>query len=129
MAINFNHTIVWARDNEASARFLAQILGLPAPKRLGPFMVVMTDNGANIDFMNADGEIAPQHYAFLVSESEFDEIFGRVRERSLPYWADPAQTEGGEINHHDGGRGFYFEDPNGHFLEVIRPYGSGGWNR
>ncbi|MGC1345657.1 MAG: VOC family protein [Methyloceanibacter sp.] len=70
MAINFNHTIIWARDNEASARFLAQILGLPAPKRWGPFMVVMTDNGANIDFMNADGEIAPQHYAFLVSESE-----------------------------------------------------------
>ena len=94
MAINFNHTIIWARDNEASARFLAQILGLPAPKRWGPFMVVMTDNGANIDFMNADGEIAPQHYAFLVSESEFDEIFGRVRERALPYWADPAQTKG-----------------------------------
>ena len=77
--------------------------------------------------MNADGEIAPQHYAFLVDEKEFDEIFGRVRERSLPYWADPAQTQAGEINQHDGGRGFYFEDPDGHFLEVItRPYGSGG---
>jgi extradiol dioxygenase family protein len=79
--------------------------------------------------MNADGEIAPQHYAFLVDEKKFDEIFARVRERSLPYWADPAQTQTGEINYHDGGRGFYFEDPNGHFLEVItRPYGSGGWN-
>jgi len=91
--------------------------------------VVTTNNGVNVDFMNADGEIVPQHYAFLVDEKEFDEIFGRVRERSLPYWADPAQTQAGEINQHDGGRGFYFEDPDGHFLEVItRPYGSGGWN-
>jgi hypothetical protein len=77
MAIDFNHTIVWARDSEASATFLAEILGLPAPKRWGPFLVVTTGNGVNVDFMNAAGEIAPQHYAFLVSESEFDEIFGR----------------------------------------------------
>jgi catechol 2,3-dioxygenase-like lactoylglutathione lyase family enzyme len=126
MAINFNHTIVWARDSEASASFLAEILSLPAPRRWGPFLVVATDNGTNLDFMNADGAITAQHYAFLVSESEFDEIFARVRERSLPYWADPAQAQAGEINHHDGGRGFYFEDPNGHFLEIItRPYGSG----
>jgi catechol 2,3-dioxygenase-like lactoylglutathione lyase family enzyme len=91
--------------------------------------VVTTDNGANIDFMDADGEITQQHYAFLVGDSDFDEIFGRIRERTLPYWADPAQAQQGEINHHDGGRGVYFEDPNGHLLEVItRPYGSGGWN-
>ena len=127
MAIDFNHTIVWARDSEASARFLSEILGLPAPIRWGPFLVVTTGNGTNLDFMNAGGEIAAQHYAFLVSENEFDEIFGRVRERSLPYWADPAQAQAGEINHHDGGRGFYFEDPDRHFLEIItRPYGSGG---
>jgi catechol 2,3-dioxygenase-like lactoylglutathione lyase family enzyme len=126
MSINFNHTIVYARDSKASATFLAEVLGLPAPKEWGPFHVVATDNGANLDFMNADGEIASQHYAFLVSETEFDEIFGRVRGRSLPFWADPAQKQLGEINHHDGGRGFYFEDPDGHFLEVItRPYGSG----
>ena len=88
-----------------------------------------TENGANIDFMNANGEIARQHYAFLVSDSDFDEIFGRIRERALPYWADPARSQQGEINHHDGGRGVYFEDPNGHLLEVItRSYGSGGWN-
>jgi hypothetical protein len=78
-----------------------------------------TDNGANIDFMDADGEIAQQHYAFLVGDSDFDEIFGRIRERTLPYWADPAQSQQSEINHHDGGRGVYFEDPNGHLLEVI----------
>jgi catechol 2,3-dioxygenase-like lactoylglutathione lyase family enzyme len=129
MAVDFNHTIVWARDSQASAAFLAEVLGLPAPRRWGPFVVVTVDNGVNIDFMNADGEIAQQHYAFLVSESDFDEIFGRIRERTLPYWADPAQKQRGEINHHDGGRGVYFEDPNGHLLEVItRRYGSGGWD-
>ncbi|RWE87608.1 VOC family protein [Mesorhizobium sp.] len=79
--------------------------------------------------MDTGGEIRPQHYAFLVSETEFDEIFGRIRERDLPYWADPGRTQPGEINHHDGGRGVYFEDPNGHLLEIItRQYGSGGWN-
>ena len=109
--------------------FLAEILSLPAPKRWGPFLMVTTDNGANIDFMDTDESITPQHYAFLVSESEFDEIFGRIRDRKLTYWADPGQTKANEINRHDGGRGVYFEDPDGHLLEVItRPYGSGGWN-
>jgi catechol 2,3-dioxygenase-like lactoylglutathione lyase family enzyme len=129
MAIEFNHTIVSARDSEASAAFLAAMLGLPAPRKWGPFQMVTTANGANIDFMDATGEITPQHYAFLVSEPEFDEIFGRIQERSLAYWADPTRRQRGEINHHDGGRGVYFEDPDGHLLEVItRSYGSGGWN-
>jgi catechol 2,3-dioxygenase-like lactoylglutathione lyase family enzyme len=129
LAINFNHTIVAARDSERSATFLADILGLPAPMRWGPFQVVTTDNGANIDFMNVEGEISPQHYAFLVSEPEFDKIFDRIRHRRLDYWADPAQKQQGKINHHDGGRGLYFEDPDGHLLEIItRAYGSGGWN-
>ena len=129
MAVNFNHTIVSARDSAKSAAFLAEILYLPAPKRWGPFLMVTTDNGANIDFMDTDESITPQHYAFLVSESEFDEIFGRIRDRKLTYWADPGQTKANEINRHDGGRGVYFEDPEGHLLEVItRQYGSGGWN-
>jgi catechol 2,3-dioxygenase-like lactoylglutathione lyase family enzyme len=114
MAVDFNHTIVWVRDSEASARFLSQSLGLPPQRLWGPFQVVTTANGTNLDFMNAKGEINPQHYAFLVSESEFDEIFDRVRQRAIPYWADPAQTQVDEINYNDGGRGFYFEDPNGH---------------
>ena len=83
------------------ARFLAEILGLRFPKQWGPFLIVTTNNGTNLDFMNADGQVAPQHYAFLVSEAEFDEVFGRVRERSLPYWADPVQKKSGEINHRD----------------------------
>jgi catechol 2,3-dioxygenase-like lactoylglutathione lyase family enzyme len=125
MAVDFNHTIVWARDSQVSATFLAEILGLSSPRRWGPFLVVTTDNGANLDFMNGDDKITPQHYAFLVSESDFDEIFDRILERSLPYWADPAQKQANEINRRDGGRGFYFEDPDGHLLEVItRPYGS-----
>ena len=129
MAIDFNHTIVSARDSKASAEFLAEMLGLPAPRKWGPFQMVTTENGANIDFKNTEGEITAQHYAFLVSEPEFDQIFGQIRKRSLPYWADPAQEQSGEINHHDGGRGVYFEDPDGHLLEVItQPYGSGGWN-
>ena len=129
MSIEFNHTIVWSRDSKASAAFVADILGLPAPKKWGPFQVVPTANGVNVDFMDKEGEIKTQHYAFLVSEPEFDEIFSRLREQGLAFWADPAQTKVGEINHHDGGRGVYFEDPNGHLLEIItRPYGSGGWN-
>jgi catechol 2,3-dioxygenase-like lactoylglutathione lyase family enzyme len=129
MSVEFNHTIVWARDSEASARFLAEILGLPAPQRWGPFQVVKTQNGVNVDFKESDVDVSGQHYAFLVSEEEFDGIFERVRARGLAYWADPAQSKEGEVNHHDGGRGVYFEDPNGHLLEIItRPYGSGGWN-
>jgi catechol 2,3-dioxygenase-like lactoylglutathione lyase family enzyme len=129
MAIHFNHTILKARDSKASATFLSEILGLSEPKQWGPFQMVRAENDANLDYMDADGDIVAQHYAFLVSEAEFDAIFGRVRDRNLPYWADPAQKQQGEINRHDGGRGVYFEDPNGHLLEVItRPYGSGGWN-
>lgn len=129
MAVEFNHTIVWSRDSKASAGFLANILGLAPPRRWGPFQVVTTGNGVNVDFMEKDEEIATQHYAFLVGETEFDGIFDRVREQGLKYWADPGRTQEGEINRHDGGRGVYFEDPNGHLLEVMtRPYGSGGWN-
>jgi catechol 2,3-dioxygenase-like lactoylglutathione lyase family enzyme len=128
MAVQLNHTIVAARDADASAAFLAEILGLPAPVRWGPFAIVEDANGTSLDFMDwGDHEIAVQHYAFLVSEEEFDAGFGRIVERGLPYWADPHQGTPNEINHNDGGRGVYFEDPNGHLLELItRPYGSGG---
>jgi catechol 2,3-dioxygenase-like lactoylglutathione lyase family enzyme len=126
MPVQLNHTIVAAHDREASAAFLADILGLSAPVPYGPFLVVEADNGVSLDFAEASGEIAPQHYAFLISEAEFDEIFGRIRAWDLPYWADPGCSHPGEINHRDGGRGVYFQDPNGHFLEVLtRPYGSG----
>lgn len=126
MAIQLNHTIVWCRNRERSAKFLTDLLDLPAAKPYGPFLVVELDNGASLDFHQTDGEIAPQHYAFLTTEDDFDAIFGRMRERNLQYWADPGQHQSFRINHNDGGRGVYFEDPDGHLLEVItRPYGGG----
>ena len=126
MSVRLNHTIVWCRDRGRSAAFLAEILGRPAPTRFGPFLVVELDNGVSLDFHESDAEIAAQHYAFLIGEDDFDAIFGRIRERGLEHWADPAQRHAGKINHNDGGRGVYFEDPDGHLLEIItRPYGSG----
>ncbi|HEX6997429.1 MAG TPA: VOC family protein [Gammaproteobacteria bacterium] len=126
MAIELNHTIVPARDALASARFLAEILGLEPPGRFGPFWIVTLSNGVTLDFQDSDEEIPIEHYAFLVSEAEFDEIFARIRERGLDFWADPAHRQPFEINHNDGGRGVYWNDPNGHYLEIItRPYGSG----
>ncbi|MDN3718264.1 VOC family protein [Roseibium salinum] len=95
MSVDFNHTIVWSRDKNASAAFLTEILGLPSPRTFSHFRVVTTGNGVNIDFLDTDAEITPQHYAFLVSESEFDEIFKRIRERSMQYWADPAKEKAG----------------------------------
>jgi catechol 2,3-dioxygenase-like lactoylglutathione lyase family enzyme len=127
MSIQLNHTIVKAHDPQASAELLADILGRGAPVRYGPFLGVEIDNGVTLDFMRVDGTFDWAHYAFLVSEAEFDEIFGRIRERGIPYWADPGHHQPGEINHGDGGRGVYWDDPDGHSLEILtRPYGSGG---
>lgn len=124
MAVQLNHTIVSARDREASAAFLADILGLPKPTSFGPFLVVQVANDVSLDFMEDQGTIRPQHYAFLVSEEEFDQIFQRIKDRGLTYWADPFHRQPGQINTHDGGRGVYWSDPNGHNLEIItRPYG------
>ena len=127
MAVQLNHTIVNVPDKRESATFLADLLGLPAPTPFGPFLVVELANGASLDFADDHGPQHPQHYAFLVGETEFDEIFGRIKERGLAYWADPGRRRPGEFNTNDGGRGVYWEEPGGHFLEIItRPYGSGG---
>jgi len=126
MTVRLNHTIVWCRDQKRSARFLSEILGRPTPVRFGPFLVVEVDNGVSLDFHDTDEDVAPQHYAFLIDEDDFDAIFARIRERGLDYWADPGRTRRGEINRNDGGRGLYFLDPDRHVLEIItRPYGSG----
>jgi catechol 2,3-dioxygenase-like lactoylglutathione lyase family enzyme len=126
MTIKLNHTIVHSVDQREAAEFLAGLFGLPAPKPFGPFLGVEVGNDVTLDFLNADGmEIQMQHYAFLVSDKEFDDIFGRIKSRGLKYWADPGQTQEGRINHHFGGRGVYFQDPSGHLMEIItRPYGS-----
>jgi catechol 2,3-dioxygenase-like lactoylglutathione lyase family enzyme len=126
MSVQLNHTIVSCREQERSAAFLTGILGLPPATRFGPFHVVQTDNSVSLDFRETTREITAQHYAFLVGEEEFDATFGRIRKQGLSYWADPGQSQRGAINHNDGGRGLYFEDPDGHLLEIItRPYGSG----
>jgi len=126
MTVQLNHTIVACRDQQRSAAFLTGILGLPAATRFGHFLVVEADNDVSLDFSETSGDITPQHYAFLVGEEEFDAAFTRIREQGLDYWADPGQSRRGEINHRDGGRGLYFQDPDRHLLEVLtRPYGSG----
>jgi catechol 2,3-dioxygenase-like lactoylglutathione lyase family enzyme len=127
MSVQLNHTIVSCRDQQRSATFLTGILGLPAATRFAHFLVVEADNGVSLDFSETAEKITPQHYAFLVGEAEFDAAFGRIQGQDLPYWADPGQTQADVVNHRDGGRGLYFEDPDGHLMEIItRPYGSGG---
>jgi catechol 2,3-dioxygenase-like lactoylglutathione lyase family enzyme len=128
MGITFNHTIVAAKDRQQSADYFTDVFGLPAAREFGPFLAVSLEHGVSLDFAQAaDQNIHPQHYAFLVSEAEFDAIYGRICERGQEHWADPRRSRPGEINHHHGGRGVYFQDPSGHYLEIItRPYGSGG---
>jgi len=126
VSVRLNHSIVWCRDQHVSATFLARTLGLAPPTRFGPFLVVELSNDVSLDFHEIDGEIISQHYAFLVTEEEFDEVFGRIAEQGLEYWADPGRSRPGTINRNDGGRGVYFPDPDGHLLEILtRPYGSG----
>jgi hypothetical protein len=125
MSISFNHTIVASRDKRESAEFLAELFGLPSPKALGRFMAVELEHGATLDFADVtEGEeIHRQHYAFLVSEADFDAIYGKITERGLQHWADPGASRAGEINRNHGGRGVYFPDPSGHAMEIItRPY-------
>ncbi len=126
MTITLNHTIVVARDAEATAKFLTDLLGLAPAKRLGHFVVAQVGE-TSLDYVSSDGAIEQRHFAFLASEAEFDAIFARIKGRGLKYWADPFRKQPDAINTYDDGRGVYFDDPNGHLLEVItRPYGSGG---
>jgi hypothetical protein len=122
---SLNHTIVAAHDPEGSAATVCEILGVGPPVRFGHFYGVEVEHGMTLDYMHTEGEVTPQHYAFLVSDEEFDEIFGRIKERGLQHWADPARSQPGEINTRYNGRGVYWEDPEGHFLEILTsPYGS-----
>jgi catechol 2,3-dioxygenase-like lactoylglutathione lyase family enzyme len=121
-----NHTIVWCSDQEASAAYLTGILGLPPAKRFSHFHVVEMANGLSLDFATKAGPdpVSKQHYAFLVSEAEFDAAFARITANGQEYWADPARTRSGQINRQWGGKGVYFLEPDGHVLELItKPYG------
>jgi catechol 2,3-dioxygenase-like lactoylglutathione lyase family enzyme len=126
MPVTLNHMIVHAADPLATAYFYADILNLAPPRQLGHFTVLQVGE-TSLDMLQTDEAISSRHFAFLTTESEFDDILGRIKARNLPYWADPFHKLPNEINRWDDGRGVYFDDPNGHVLEVItRPYGSGG---
>jgi len=118
MAIVLDHTIVPARDKEESARFFARMFGLDYNGPVSHFAPVRINETLTIDFDNWES-FERHHYAFKVSEAEFDGIFDRVRTEGLAYGSGPRSAENMEINHRNGGRGFYFRDPNGHLLEVL----------
>jgi catechol 2,3-dioxygenase-like lactoylglutathione lyase family enzyme len=125
MPIRLNHTIVAAKRADAAANWLADLLGLPAPFRFGPFTCLPTANDVTLDFIDSAEAFETQHYAFLVDDAEFDAIYGRIVARGIPHWADPSAREPGRINRHFGGRGVYWKNPDGHYLEIItKPYGS-----
>ncbi|HEY2405014.1 MAG TPA: VOC family protein [Polyangiaceae bacterium] len=117
MAVTLDHLIVNVRSKQESATFLAEMLGLAAPVPVGHFLAVKLDNGLSLDF--CEREVHPQHYAFEVSEAEFDAVLARARARKLPYWADPQQTRPGEVAQRGTGRALYFCEPSGHWLEVL----------
>ncbi|MFE9025700.1 VOC family protein [Streptomyces iakyrus] len=125
MSVEFNHTIVLSRDRQKSAHFLADILGLEVGAPAGVFLPVTTANGVTLDFATIDADIPVQHYAFLVSEEEFDEALDRLVKARVPIKADPHGNHPRRVNRNDGGRGVYFLDPAGHGLEILtRPYGT-----
>lgn len=127
MPVRLDHTIVHGHDKHASARFLADILGLEVGAETPPFVPVVLANGVTLDFATHTGDDIPlTHYAFLVSEAEFDRSLARIQELGVTYYPGPRRARPGEINHHDGGRGLYFADPAGNFMEILTvPYG--GW--
>jgi hypothetical protein len=109
MGIDFNHTLVHAKETWAAARDVGGVLGLAEPSSYGPFAVLQFDNGTTLDFIEDTGEITAQHYAFLVGEDDFDAIWDRLKAAGRQWWADPHKRRPGEINHEDGGRGLYWQ--------------------
>ena len=122
MTARLDHTIVPSTNKRTSADFLASILGTAADPEWGPFVPVSIDNDITLDFVDAT-DFQQHHYAFLVSEHDFDAMLARVKEHGAGFYADPGRRRPGEINHNDGGRGVYFDDPDHHLMELItRPY-------
>lgn len=122
--VQLNHTAVYARDRQLSAEFIATILGLEVGNPIGPFLPVDLGNGVTLDYYEKrDEPIQSQHYAFLVPDAQFDTMIGRLEAVGVMYYADPGHTEPGRTNGMFGGRGAYFDDPDGHNMEILtRPY-------
>ena len=118
MPIVLDHTIVPAKDKLAAAQFFAEIFGLNVKPGDGYFAQVQVNDNLTFDFAD---ETEPQshHYAFHISDAEFDVIYQRVKSKGLPYGSGPYNHTDGKTYTRRGGRGFYFEDPNGHLLEVM----------
>ena len=128
MPIEFNHTIVAAHDQRKSAEFVSELFGLPSPKPFGHFLAVALEHGATLDYaeVSAGEEIRPQHYAFLVSEDDFDAIYGKITSRGLQHWADPADDGPARSTPTTAGAASTSRTRRGHYLEILtRPYGSG----
>jgi catechol 2,3-dioxygenase-like lactoylglutathione lyase family enzyme len=125
MTVELNHTIVRSSDKQRSAAFLAELVGLEVAPPWGPFLPVPLSNGVTLEFVEVSPtEIQPQHYAFLVTDAQFDAAFNRIKDAGVPYFADPFRHRPAEVNHEYGGRGIYFDDPDGHNLELMTvPYG------
>ncbi|MDV5146228.1 VOC family protein [Streptomyces sp. SBC-4] len=123
-AVQLNHTIVHSYDRSLSAHFLADVLGLEVGAPFGPFLPVDLSNGVTLDYYEEKtAPIHPQHYAFLVSDEGFDAMIDRLVGAGVTYYADPGHTEPGKVNGLFGGRGAYFDDPDGHNMEIMtRPY-------
>jgi catechol 2,3-dioxygenase-like lactoylglutathione lyase family enzyme len=102
----------------AAAKFLAGILGLPVGEAAGVFATIQLSNGVTLDYADSE-EVISQHYAFLVGDDEFDAAFDRIRAAGVEYYADPFHQRRAEINHLFGGRGFYFDDADGHNMELL----------
>ena len=116
--MELNHTIVPARDKEASARFFARIMGLEYQGPAGHFAPVQVNDALTMDFDNAT-DFQHHHYAFKVSDAEFDGIFSRIEAGEVTYGSGPFSWNDGKINTRHGGRGFYWRDIDGHLMEVL----------
>jgi catechol 2,3-dioxygenase-like lactoylglutathione lyase family enzyme len=119
MTITLNHTIVPAHDKEASARFFAGIFGLRFEGPSGHFAPVRVNDTLTLDFADAAEPIPVEHYAFHVSGAEFDAVLQRVKAAGLAFGSTPWSLEDSKLNDWNGGRGFYFKDPDGHILELM----------
>jgi catechol 2,3-dioxygenase-like lactoylglutathione lyase family enzyme len=120
---DLNHTIINVRNKEISSKFFAEIIGLEIQPQWGRFIPVQTANGVTLDFADAE-DFRSQHYAFILSDEEFDAALGRLKNSGTKYYSHFDRTVEGEINTLWGGRGVYFYDPSGHLLEMItKPYG------
>lgn len=123
MSITFNHTIIATTDPASTASFYIEVLEAAHAPSWGPFVNISLDGGVMLQFASPPIEYHPQHYAFLVDDALFDRAYARLLERKIEHWADPQRTRAGETNTEHNGRGVYFLDPGGNYLELLtRPY-------